>query len=38
VTKLAVAFRNLANAPNKAAALVVASKENGLEVRVEKTK
>jgi len=38
VTRLTVAFRNLANAPNNAAALVVASKETGLEVHVEKTK
>jgi len=38
VTKLTVAFRNLANAPNNAAALIVASKETGLEVGVEKTK
>jgi len=38
VTKLTVAFRSLANAPNNAAALVVASKETGLEVRVETTK
>jgi hypothetical protein len=38
VTKLTVAVRSLANAPNNAAALLVASKETGLEVRVEKTK
>ena len=38
MTKLTVAFRNLANAPNNAAALVVASKETGLGVRVETTK
>jgi hypothetical protein len=38
VTKLTVASRNLANAPNNAAASVVASKETGLEVCVGKTK
>jgi hypothetical protein len=37
VTKLPVASRNLANAPNNATGLVVASKESGLEVRVEKS-
>jgi hypothetical protein len=38
VTRLTVSFRSLANAPNNAEALLVASKETGLDVGVEKTK